>query len=276
MDKNYKFNSLKIDADDGVFDALFNAGSKQNINLSTYTTPEISDHKFYFNRTIRKVKLPNVKRIGNYVCLNCSRLEEINIPLTVESIGRDFIERTAIYNNEENWKDNLFYKDKWCLGYKKTDSTMINIPEGAIGISENAFAGATTIESVTIPSTIKAIPDSAFEGCSSLKSLTLSNSIKYIGRNAFYRCDIESLVIPDSVEEIQAMAFQFNENLKSISLPKNLKILELNAFGYCSRLTKITFRGTVAELNKIENFDWAFSYDVPATYIQCTDGQVQI
>ena len=47
------------------------------------------------------------------------------------------------------------------------------------------------------------------------------------------------------------------------------------AFAYCTSLTSITFEDTVAQWNAIEKgYDWG--YDIPATEVVCSDGNVSI
>jgi hypothetical protein len=47
------------------------------------------------------------------------------------------------------------------------------------------------------------------------------------------------------------------------------------AFSGCSKLKSITFEGTMEEWNSItKGSDW--NKNVPATYVQCSDGQVSL
>jgi hypothetical protein len=47
------------------------------------------------------------------------------------------------------------------------------------------------------------------------------------------------------------------------------------AFSGCSGLTSITFDGTIEQWNNINKGD-GWNKNVPATYVQCTDGQVTL
>jgi hypothetical protein len=47
------------------------------------------------------------------------------------------------------------------------------------------------------------------------------------------------------------------------------------AFYNCDSLTSITFNGTVEEWKAIEKGSW-WSYNVPATYVECSNGNVEI
>ena len=78
-------------------------------------------------------------------------------------------------------------------GYEGTDTEVI-IPETYRGlpvtmIAENAFAGQSTVTSVTIQDGVTSIGGSAFSGCISLTSITIPNSVTSIGDHAFSDCD---------------------------------------------------------------------------------------
>ena len=48
-----------------------------------------------------------------------------------------------------------------------------------------------------------------------------------------------------------------------------------SAFYYCTRLTSITFEGTVEQWNAItKGYDW--KYNVPATEVVCSNGTVSL
>jgi hypothetical protein len=52
-------------------------------------------------------------------------------------------------------------------------------------ISDRAFYGCSSLESITIPESVTSISDRAFCDCSSLTSITIPKSVTNIGKNAF-------------------------------------------------------------------------------------------
>jgi hypothetical protein len=56
------------------------------------------------------------------------------------------------------------------------------------GIGLNAFAGISTLTSVTIPSSVTSIQDYAFQDCSSLTNVTIESSAVTLGEEAFSYC----------------------------------------------------------------------------------------
>jgi hypothetical protein len=146
---------------------------------------------------------------------------------------------------------------------------MIKIGNLQFGIKqEKAFViGCEKSEKeIIIPSTIihkgqtykvEYIAGSVFKNCFNLTSITIPNSIITIGWNAFENC----------------------YNLKHVSIPQSVTRIESGAFYGCTSLTSITFEGTKAQWNAISKFVEDFGTwhdDVPATHVQCSDGQVAI
>jgi hypothetical protein len=84
------------------------------------------------------------------------------------------------------------------------------------------------------------------------------------------------LLIP-SDDGITAIGFYaFNENqLTGVVIPESVELIDEGAFICDSNLTNIKFTGTMAQWNEIEKgSEW--NYEVPATHVQCSDGQVEL
>ena len=73
--------------------------------------------------------------------------------------------------------------------YRGTDTEVVIPSEiGALSVESiglRAFAGCSSLTSVTIPDSVTSIGYSAFEDCSSLTSVEIPNSVTSIGRFAF-------------------------------------------------------------------------------------------
>jgi hypothetical protein len=83
------------------------------------------------------------------------------------------------------------------------------------------------------------------------------------------------VVIGNSVTSISAYAFWDCDNLTSVTIGNNVTSIGHHAFSSCSSLNEITFNGTIAQWNSITK-DAGWINDVPATYVQCSDGQVAL
>lgn len=101
-------------------------------------------------------------------------------------------------------------------------------------------------------------------------------SIVSIGDNAFdHDCPITGVLIPDSIANIGYCAFYGCMSLTSIEIPESVTSMGDSAFYNCRGLASITFNGTTVQWNSItKGANW--NKRVPATYVQCSDGQVAL
>ena len=219
----------------------------------------IPNGAFYGLTNLTSVVIGNsVESIGLEAFRDCTSLTNINIPDSVTSIG------------------NLAFMGCSSL-------TNIVIPD-SVTTAITAFVNCEKLYSISIPSTT--FGNTTFKGLfnayvgtesykvpESLKRVTIRGGSS-IDANAFYECtNITSIEIPDSVTSIEDSAFNSCYSLTSIEIPASVTSIGERAFIGCKSLTSITFKGTKAQWNAIPKGD-SWSTAVPATYVQCTDGQV--
>ena len=102
-----------------------------------------------------------------------------------------------------------------------------------------------------------------------------SNSqLTSIANYVFYGTNISNINIPDGVDGIGNFAFTFVP-ITSIKIPRNVGWIGENAFYSCTLLNTIIYDGTMAEWNEIIKYEY-WNYDVPATKVICSDGEVSL
>ncbi len=123
----------------------------------------------------------------------------------------------------------------------------------------NSDGNTNLITIPKIPSSISSISDSAFRKCINLTNVTIPDTVTSISNHAFYECN----------------------NLTSVTIPNSVTSIGSFAFADCTSLNSITFEGTMAQWNAITfdsglegRFHW--NANVPATYVQCSDGTVAL
>jgi hypothetical protein len=93
------------------------------------------------------------------------------------------------------------------------------IPEGIKQIAGGAFAGCSSLTSITIPNSVTSIGGSAFAYCSSLISATIGNSVTSIGYGAFSNCSfLTAVTIGNGITSIENEAFLNCKSLTSIKI----------------------------------------------------------
>lgn len=137
--------------------------------------------------------------------------------------------------------------------YAGNDETVV-IPDSIAGypvtiIGKSAFAGNTTIKSVTISQNIEYILVECFYGCTALEEVNFIGTVKAIPPGAFQNCtSLKSVDIPEGVINISNYAFNGCTSLESVSLPSTLGYIGYQAFMDCVSLTEITIPENVVRI----------------------------
>ena len=199
---------------------------------------------------LTSITIPNsVTSIGDGAFSGCSGLTSVTIPESVTSIGSGAFWSTPWY---ENQKDGVVYIGKVLYTYKGTmpADMRIDIKDGTVSISDNAFSGCSGLTSVTIPESVTSIGSAAFNGCSGLTSIAIPDGVTRISNYAFDGCSgLTSITIPNSVTSIGEWAFYKCSGLTSITIPNRATSIGESAFSGCSGLTSITIGNSVTSIS---------------------------
>ena len=162
------------------------------------------------------------------------------------------------------------------IWYTSIDGNIVTPDTDVLGakITSNTYEDGKGV--ITCDGDVTSVEDYAFYNCSNLTSITIPNSTMRIGYQAFYNCsNLTSITIPNSVTNIGTRVFYNCYNLTSITIPNSVTRFGQGMFYDCSGLNSIIYEGTSTQWNAItKGTNW--NYKVPATYVQCTDGQVTL
>ncbi len=166
--------------------------------------------------------------IAGYAFEDCKALTEINIPVSVKTIGDSAFSLSGITSIDI--PDSVIYLGNKafseCPALKKAV-----IGNGVKGIGIRTFDFCEKLDSVTIGNNVEYINDYAFNCCPNITSLTLPESLKFIGKSAFNRIGTKNIVIPDGVVEIFDGAFS-NSVLENLTIGTGLKKIGADALGF--------------------------------------------
>lgn len=151
-----------------------------------------------------------VTQIGAQSFYYCSTLSKISIPSTVHHIGAEAFLGTPLYNDKNNWHDNVCIIDNCIIFSKNRAVTSYNIPEGIRVIADNAFEGSVELRTLTIPSSVIGIGNSSFENAP-ISELILPPNLRYLGAVAFNGAEITSLTLPSTLQFIGIISFPWNK-----------------------------------------------------------------
>ena len=147
------------------------------------------------NTTLKEVILPEgLISIEEAAFANCTALEKLNVPSTVNTLGRWILENTKV--------------------------TSFTIPQGVTEIPASCFYGSA-ITTINIPPSVKTIGNWAFQDAK-LTEVVIPSSVTSIGKWAF-GCDnnnptLQSVIIEANITEIPVCCFYLQTKLTSGSL----------------------------------------------------------
>ena len=243
----------------------FNSTGLTHIEIPA-SVVNINEGAFYKCTSLKNVIFvegSQLTKIDHSAFDGCTSLDSIDIPASVELIGvKAFTDCTSLTSatfGENSQLTNIEY---------------------------SAFSNCTNLTSIEIPARVTTIGLSVFNHCNRLASITVdsNNTVYHSSGNCLIHTASKTLlvgcqnsVIPmdGSVTTIGSDAFPHCTGLKSITIPKSVTAISSQAFNKCTSLESITFEGNIAQWNSI-TFGDSWNYEVPATYVQCSDGQVTL
>lgn len=174
----------------------------------------------------------------------------------------------------------------------------VTIPDSVETIERVAFYGCSELKSVTFGNSVTSIGEAAFYGCKSLTSVTIPDSVITIENEAFYNCtELGSVIIGKSVKSIGGSAFNYSNcsiifsegrtsipeyffvsdspYIVSITIPASVTAIGNGAFECCNDLETINYSGNISQWNEVL-LGSLWCYQIPATVVHCTDGDVAL
>lgn len=227
------------------------------------------------NTTLKEVILPEgLISIEEAAFANCTALEKLNVPSTVNTLGRWILENTKVTSftipqGVTEIPASCFYgsaittisiptsvKTIGNWAFQDAKLTEVVIPSSVTSIGKWAFGCENdnpTLQSVIIEANITEIPECCFYLQTKLTSLSLPEGITAIGNDAFCGCKISSLTLPSSLKTIGARAFS-NNGITQLTIPNKVESIGNAAFAHNS-IDNIDFPATLVSLHATA-FKW--------------------
>lgn len=276
---SYYFNPSDYDAKMGTTtktDAVVEIPETFTHNGTNYKVTEIDGDVYRNCTSLTSVLIPgSVKRIRGFAFDGCKNLESVTLCegltiIDVQAFARiDKLKNVTIPDSVTNIEQSAFADSK--------SIEVINISTNSklkkVGIC--AFAN-TKITSIYFPDTVTSIGLRTFGYCYELTDVVLPAGLTSISEDLFLGCNkLKSVNMPEGVTSIGKSAFTGCKALSSIVIPDGVQTIGVNAFYGCTSIENISFTGTTDQWNAMSK-GTSWNYNVPATYVQCSDGQVPL
>ena len=195
------------------------------------------------------IKFVDMTNIPNYAFRDCTVLEEVSIPKSVITIGKQAfygcsgLTEVTISNSVTSIGERTFYN---C-----TDLISINIPESVTSIGNYAFKDCTGLTSITIPNSVTSIGTSAFRGCQGLTEITIPESVTKIESGVFMSCKgLTEVTIPNTVTLLDNSSFDSCSGLIEVTIGSGVQFINSSVFSGCTRMQKITIGESVRSIGE--------------------------
>lgn len=188
---------------------------------------------FSYCTSLETVALPDGLRvIGSEAFAGCAAMTELpSLPTSLEQVDGAAFYKTAAWDNDESWSDELLCKDGWLLYSRNNKRETVSVPDGIRGIAGSAFSQHEILLSVRLPEGVECIGEAAFLMNSRLKKVTFPASLKAIGRSAFLYCtDLTSACFLGDAPSIGQKAFYDDYKDSFSSATKTLPIKNLTLY----------------------------------------------
>lgn len=242
-------------------------------NLTSVSIPDgvtkIGDCAFEGCSSLTSVSIPeSVTVMGSFVFRSCTSLTSVSIPEGVTWVSYDLFEQTPFIENLPGY---LKMSGNYLLRYTGMEKDVI-IPKNISTICASAFAGCSSLISVSIPNEVIRIGGSVFKDCHSLTSVIIPEGVNEIGECAFAGCSsLTSVIIPKGVTKIGIIAFSDCTSLTSVSIPEGVTAIGWHAFSRCTSLTSVSIPESVTKIGGL-----AFSGCTSLTSVSISEGVTEI
>lgn len=243
-----------------------------------------------YGKTLTELNIADgMTEISRGAFLNCSHLQSVTIPNSVEIIWIDsfkgcsglerlttpFVGGSETYNaylgyifgastylQNNNYVPSSLKKvtltnctsiENYAF-YDCTNLTDIEIPNSVIRMGVSSIAYCENLTTITIPSGVTRIDDFAFAYCESLANVIFAENSKLesIGEGSFRDCfSLTEIELPSSLISIGEECFLNCEDLVNVEFGENSKLENIGskAFAYCDCLSNIVIPSNVRRID---------------------------
>ncbi len=220
----------------------------------------IADEAFAYCNGITEINIPStVENIGKRIISGCKNIRVVNVDTankffkSVDGVVYDYsLEKLIVYPTaseitELELPNTLKEISSGAFMYNAS-LKKVKVPESVTEISYYTFEGCTSLEEVSLPETLTTIKDRAFNNCTSLSKINIPKSVTTISNGCFMDCDSLEEIDLSGALSIEELAFYGCDSLKEVIFSENLTSIGSSAFSYCYSMESINLGDNVVSL----------------------------
>ena len=175
-----------------------------------------------------------LKEIKNSAFYGCKSLRTLEIPESVETLGRRIVEE---------------------CDYLET----VTLHNGLKTLSKSTFCDCG-ITSIHIPATVTEIPAYCFSNCQNLERIYLHDDITSIGGEAFFNCySLKSFTAPQSLTVLSDRMLYQCKSLELVTLHDRITEFGMSCFDWCVSLRELMTRKEYEFVGPYDSPQWPSS-----------------
>ncbi len=219
-----------------------------------YTVTAIDSYAFFNCTSIQSVTIPaTVNYIYSRALGGCTALKKLifedsdsKISITTEKTSATGIDQKPF--NLSNLEEVYIGRN---IAYNKLPySNVGEFPDNVASYDYSMFYGATKLANVTIGPKCTKILDYLFYNLPNLTLISMPN-VKDIGSYAFQGCSkLASVKFNEGLDSIGINAFANCAAITRLSLPESLQKIGNNAFASCSSITEVSIGNSLKEIGR--------------------------
>lgn len=266
--------------------SIGNEAFRECSSLSRINLPDavetIGDKCFYECTSLRRIDLPySLRSIGSEAFYKVP-ITSIKFPPSLTFLGSNAFEETQLSsfyipqnieiengvvgkmprlqefqvergNRQFTTEDGVLYNidGTSLLNYPMAKGGSFAVPSGVVTVWDDAFAGNSSLTSVSFPQSLRTIGKRAFRNCTSLRNINIPENVTEIGVGAFANCSrMTTATLDANISVMQTEMFVGCSSLQSVVLPENLTKIGESAFEDCKSLQNIEWGGALTTIMK--------------------------
>ncbi|MGN0224587.1 MAG: leucine-rich repeat domain-containing protein [Prevotella sp.] len=193
---------------------------------------------------LEHIEIPeSVDCIGRYALSGCPKLKELYIPKNVKDIHGGLLAGDKLIKEITVSEENQHFVSIDGVVYTRDLKTLVAYPcgsgrkvykvlEGTEELGMGAFM-ESDIEEIILPESLTSIGDSCFYFCEKLRQLIMPDSVTKLGfRSLAYCWCLEHLHLSTSLETIESQTFNGCVSLKRLDVPGSVKTIDASAIAW--------------------------------------------